>query len=255
MKLYYREYGQGRPVIMLHGLFGFSDNLQTLAKGLSETCWVMTPDHRNHGRSPHTDTHSYPEMAEDVRRFMEEKGVLQAAFVGHSMGGKVAMQLALDHPELVEKLVVVDIAPGQANDGHSAIFKALLAMDLGAIKTRSDAEAMLSGQSFADPATLQFLLKNITREPDGSYNWKMNLPVLWHSYANILAPVDGFPYSGPTLFVRGGRSNYIRDSDWSLIKKLFPQASVHVIQGAGHWVHVEQPAALLGLLRGFLAGD
>lgn len=255
MELFYREYGQGRPVIMLHGLFGFSDNLQTLAKGLSQTFWVMTPDHRNHGRSPHADTHSYPEMAEDVRRFMEEKGILQAAFVGHSMGGKVAMQLALDHPELVEKLVVVDIAPGQAKDGHSAIFEALLALDLSAIQTRSDAEAMLSAQPFADPATLQFLLKNITRQQDGSYSWKMNLPVLWRSYANILAPVDGFPYSGPTLFVRGGRSNYIKDNDWPLIQRLFPNASVHIIQGAGHWVHVEQPAALLSLLRGFLEGD
>ncbi|MDX2134937.1 MAG: alpha/beta fold hydrolase [Saprospiraceae bacterium] len=251
MSLYYREFGQGSPVFLLHGLFGFSDNLQTIAKGLSNEYWVITPDHRNHGRSPHLPAHTYADMAGDLRDFMNSQGILQASFVGHSMGGKVAMQLALTFPELVEKLVVVDIAPGQATDGHSDIFKALLDINLSAVNTRSDAESALA-KRIPDPSTLQFLLKNITRHPNGAYTWKMNLPVLWAEYPSILAAVSGYPYDGPTLFIRGAQSRYILDSDLPLIRDLFPNARLETIAGAGHWVHADKPAELLGLLREFL---
>jgi pimeloyl-ACP methyl ester carboxylesterase len=251
MPLHYREFGQGSPILFLHGLFGFSDNLQTVAKGLAEHHWVVTPDHRNHGRSPHAATNTYADMVEDVRALMHHIGIPRTALIGHSMGGKVAMQMALSYPELVEQLVVIDIAPGQATDGHSSLFEAMLSLDMGTVNARSEAEAFLSAR-ITDVPTLQFLLKNITRHPDGSYSWKMNLPVLFSEYQHILAPVTGTPYEGPALFVRGSRSGYIQDEDKPLINALFPHAQLQTIEGAGHWVHAEKPAELLAVLNGFL---
>jgi len=252
MELFHREFGQGSPVIILHGLFGFSDNWQTIAKSLADQHLVITPDLRNHGRSPHVPGHSYPEMAEDLKTFMDEHWMFSSALVGHSMGGKVAMQLALSHPDHVERLVVVDIGPGRAEDKHSSIFKALLDMDLSKMKTRQDAESYLSDK-IAEVGTRQFLLKNITRESDGTYTWKMNLPVLWRHFNDILAPVEGAdPFDKPALFIRGSRSDYIKDADFPLIKSLFPQAEIATVEGAGHWVHADKPAELLALLKAFL---
>ena len=250
-ELFYSEFGQGSPVVILHGLFGFSDNWQTIAKGLSENYLVVTPDLRNHGRSPHVPTHTYPEMAEDLRAFMEAHWMFGASVVGHSMGGKVAMQLALSHPDAVERLVVVDIAPGGAEDNHSSIFDALLRMDLSKMGSRKEAETYLA-ERISDAGTRQFLLKNITREDDGRYTWKMNLPVLWEHYRDILAPVGGGMFDKPALFIRGSRSDYIKDSDFPLIKSLFPQAEVVTVQDAGHWVHADKPEELLNILKVFL---
>ncbi len=251
IQLFSREFGAGSPVLILHGLFGFSDNWQTIAKGLATEHLVVTPDLRNHGRSPHVPTHSYPEMAEDLRVFMEEKWMFHAAVVGHSMGGKVAMQLALTYPDMVEKLVVVDMEPGQAEDNHSDIIDALLGLDLSKMTQRSEAEAYLA-KRIPDFGTRQFLLKNITREDNGSFTWKMNLPVLWKHYQDILAAVTGEPFEKPTLFVRGSRSNYVQDSEWEKTKLLFPNAELVTIEGTGHWVHAEKPKELLEVLREFL---
>ncbi|MCC6459352.1 MAG: alpha/beta fold hydrolase [Saprospiraceae bacterium] len=250
--MYYREFGQGDPVVILHGLFGFSDNWQTLAKGLAEQHLVITPDLRNHGRSPHLPTHSYPEMAEDLRLFLEEHWVFSTVLIGHSMGGKVAMQFALEHPDMVSQLIVVDIAPGQAEDKHSDIFEALLGLDLRRLQTRQEAEGLLSAR-IPEVGVRQFLLKNITRHADGSFAWKMNLPVLWKEYPQILAAVGGgTPFDKPALFVRGSRSDYIKDADFAFIKSLFPQAELVTIEGAGHWVHADQPAELLRVFRQFI---
>jgi len=250
-QLFSREFGAGSPVLILHGLFGFSDNWQTIAKGLADNHLVVTPDLRNHGRSPHLPTHNYPEIAEDIRFFMEEKWMFHAAVIGHSMGGKVAMQLALTHPDMVEKLVVVDMEPGKADDNHSGIIRALLGLDLSKMIARSDAEAYLADR-IPDFGTRQFLLKNITREDDGSFTWKMNLPVLWEHFDDILAAVSGTPFEKPTLFVRGSRSDYVKDSEWAHTKLLFPNAELVTIEGAGHWVHADRPGELLEVLKGFL---
>ncbi len=238
--------------MIIHGLFGFSDNWQTIAKALSENHLVITPDMRNHGRSPHVDTHSYPEMADDLKVFMEERWMFSAAFVGHSMGGKVAMQMALDHPDMVERLVVVDMEPGVSISNHDAIFDALFGLDLDKVASRKEAETYLQ-EHISDIGTLQFLLKNITRNTDGTYSWKMNLPTLHRHYADILAPVKGIPYEKPALFIRGGNSDYIRDEEWPGVLQLFPNARLHTIEGAGHWVHADQPEALLTVIREFLA--
>ena len=251
LELYYKEFGQGAPVLILHGLFGFSDNWQTIARQLSEHHTVITPDLRNHGRSPHVSTHTYDEMAEDLRVFMEARWMFHADVVGHSMGGKAAMQLALSHPDMVDRLVVIDMAPDQAEDNHSSIFKALFDLDLSKINTRQEAEDFL-GVRIPDLGTRQFLLKNLSRNPEGGFHWKMNLPVLWKSFHQILGPVHGDPFDKPALFVRGSRSNYIKDSDFAFIKSMFPQAEIVTIQGAGHWVHADKPAELLQVLKDFL---
>jgi esterase len=251
MELYYREFGAGSPVVILHGLFGFSDNWQTIAKSLAEEHLVITPDLRNHGKSPHTDTHSYPEMAADLEAFLESHWIHTSTIIGHSMGGKVAMQLALTHPDMVERLVVVDIDPGEAEDNHSSIFHALMGMDLSKMTSRTEAEAYLSGR-IPDIGTRQFLLKNITRNENGQFSWKMNLPTLWKHFPDILAPVSGEPFDKPTLFIRGSRSNYIKPTETALIKSLFPQAEIVTIEGAGHWVHADQPNELLRILKAFL---
>ncbi len=251
MDLFSREFGQGSPVVILHGLFGFSDNWQTIAKALADHHLVLTPDLRNHGRSPHVPTHTYPEMADDLQAFLEKHWVFKTALIGHSMGGKVAMQFALNHADMVDRLVVVDIAPGPADDNHAHIFRALLDLDFNRVSTRQEAEAWLEPR-VPEYGTRQFLLKNITRNADGTFAWKMNLPVLWKEYPSILAGVQGDPFDKPALFIRGGRSNYVRDEDFPLIHTLFPQAKIVTIEDAGHWVHADKPAELLEVLRDFL---
>ncbi|MFM7400790.1 MAG: alpha/beta fold hydrolase [Bacteroidota bacterium] len=251
MELYFREFGAGKPVIILHGLFGFSDNWQTIAKSLASQYLVITPDLRNHGRSPHTPSHTYTELAEDIRLFMENHWMHSAVLIGHSMGGKVAMQMALSYPDMVEKLIVVDIAPGKAADNHTGIFEALLETDLSAMQTRGDIENFLVAR-IPDVGTRQFLLKNITRNDDGKFAWKMNLPVLWRHFSDILDAVTGEPFDKPALFVRGDRSDYIKEADTSLIKTLFPQAEITTIENAGHWVHADKPNELIAVLSEFL---
>lgn len=251
MELYFREFGAGDPVIILHGLFGFSDNWQTIAKSLASQYLVITPDLRNHGRSPHLPSHTYEEMAEDLRLFMENHWMHSAVLIGHSMGGKVAMQMALNHPDMVEKLVVVDIAPGKAADNHSGIFEALLGMDLSVMQARADIESYLVSR-IPDMGIRQFLLKNITRNDDGKFAWKMNLPVLWRHFPDILDAVTGEPFDKPALFVRGDRSDYIKDADTALIMTLFPQAEITTIPNAGHWVHADKPNELITVISEFL---
>ncbi|MCB0524918.1 MAG: alpha/beta fold hydrolase [Saprospiraceae bacterium] len=251
MTLFSREFGAGPPIIILHGMFGFSDNWQTVAKALSDHHLVITPDLRNHGKSPHVPNHNYPEMAEDMRQFMEAHWMFSADLVGHSMGGKVAMQLALSHPDMVDRLVVVDMDPGLAEDKHSYIYRALMGIDLSKMENRKEAEEYLSDK-IKDYGTRQFLLKNITRGADGKYTWKMNLPVLWEHFEDILAPVSGEPFNKPTLFIRGSQSNYINLENTALIKSLFPKAEIVTIEGAGHWVHADKPKELLDVLNKFL---
>lgn len=254
MNLNYKTFGQGDPVIILHGLFGTLDNWQTVARQLAEHYSVYILDQRNHGRSPHAETHDYPSMAEDLRQFMESHWMYDGAHVlGHSMGGKTAMQLALDHPDLVKKLVVVDISPKAYEGGHHEIFDALFSLDLDHIEDRSEADALLAERIREQDVRL-FLMKNLTRKKEGGYEFKMNLPVLYRHYDDILAPVSGaHPYEGPALFIRGGRSRHMEDGDEVLIKKLFPGAVMETVAGAGHWVHAERPEELLKLVGKFLA--
>ncbi|MEZ5041098.1 MAG: alpha/beta fold hydrolase [Saprospiraceae bacterium] len=253
MQLNFKTFGEGHPLIILHGLFGTLDNWQTLAKQLSDSFMVYIIDQRNHGRSPHVDQIDYPSMANDLREFMEANWIYEAHLLGHSMGGKTAMQFAVDFPEMVNKLVVVDIAPKTYEAGHDAIFQALMSIDLSAIDNRTAAEEAFL-QLITDKGITQFLLKNLSRNKEtGGYQWKMNLPVIYRDYPKIIAGLTSHDtFAGDTLFIRGGNSDYILDSDESEIKKYFPTAEIKTVAGAGHWVHAEAPGELLAMLRMFL---
>lgn len=253
MYLHYKKSGTGPPLVILHGLFGMLDNWQTIAKHLESRFTIYLIDQRNHGRSPHTEDHSYQLMAEDLYDFFQQQHINKAIIMGHSMGGKTAMQFAINHPSMIEKLIVVDMGIKRYPGGHDSIFDALQAFDTTAVTKRSEAEAMLS-TTIPDAGVRQFVLKNLTRNPDASYQWKFNLPTLVKNYEeNILAPITiEHPCNIPALFIRGENSNYIGDNDWPAIQLVFPAAELKTISNAGHWVHADQPEALLKEVLHFL---
>lgn len=255
MELNYKTFGQGDPLVILHGLFGSLDNWQTLARQYAEHYTVFIIDLRNHGKSPHVDSHTYDEMAADIAHFMSDHWVFGARVIGHSMGGKVAMRLALDYPEQVQQLVVADIGVKQSARGHEEIFKAMAALDLPNLASRSDADAALRTR-ISTPSIRQFLLKNLSRNKEGGYEWKMNLPVIRAHYDDILAPIaSDTTFENPTLFVRGERSDYVLDEDWSGIQMLFPESELVTIPKVGHWLHAEAPEAFLAHTLRFFQGQ
>jgi pimeloyl-ACP methyl ester carboxylesterase len=252
MELNFKVYGQGTPLIIMHGMFGMLDNWQLIAKKLSEKYMVFLIDLRNHGRSPHSEDFGYSIMSEDLLKFMNDNWIHHAHIVGHSMGGKVAIRFALENPDMVDSLVVVDIAPKTYEGNHETIIDALCGLDLTSIESRTEAEAYFR-KHIGEESTIQFLLKNLSREKDGDYRWKMNLPVIVSKYKEILShePSDNF-YEGPTLFIRGENSNYIIPSEFEAYKHNFPNAKLVTVPKAGHWVHAENPEAFLSELTNFL---
>jgi esterase len=258
MDLNFKEFGTGEPLVILHGLFGTLDNWQTIARQLAEDFTVYIVDLPNHGRSPHTKGEfDYSEMSDAVAEFLTKNWIHETRLIGHSMGGKLAMQLALNQPDLIKKLAVIDIAPKKYTGGHGNIFKALFALDLNTLTDRKEAEQFLTEHLPEEGAgTIQFLLKNLSRRAEGEgggFEWKMNLDVLFANYPRILDKLEGeTPFRKPTLFVRGGNSNYIKDSDFDLISKLFPNSAIQTIEDAGHWVHAEKPKELLEVLKKFM---
>ncbi len=275
MELNYKEFGSGEPLIILHGLFGTLDNWQTIAKQLAEEYTVFILDLPNHGRSPHTEgVFDYEIMADALAEFLQEHWIYETRLIGHSMGGKLAMQFALSHPDIVKKLVVVDIAPKLYKNGHQNVFDALFAIDLTTLTDRKEAETILMDKLNGDIGTVLFLMKNLTRknsineedalsslrgvarneakQEGGLFEWKMNLKNLFDNYENILQAPVGEPFLKPTLFIRGSESPYIEDRDLPFITNLFPNATLETIEGAGHWVHADKPQELLAALNRFL---
>jgi len=244
MQLFFRKSGSGPPLIILHGLFGLSDNWATLARRWSERFTVHAVDLRNHGQSPHAEEWDYDVMSDDVVELIRAEQLQQVRLIGHSMGGKVAMRLALDHPALVQRLVVADIAPRAYVKNQRDVVEALLSVDMENLASRKDAEAQL-GQRIQDPGTLQFLLKSLYRKENGGekkFTWRFNLEVIGRKLENISeATNQPAPCFVDTLFVRGERSDYIGSEDETEIAGVFPHSQIVTIPGAGHWVHAEQP--------------
>ena len=253
MLLNYKEYGSGEPIIVLHGLLGMLDNWHSFSKLLAENYWVISVDQRNHGKSFHSEDFNYQLLSDDLFQFLEEMHIPKCHLLGHSMGGKTAMQFALDHPDMVKKLVVVDISPKAYPGSHHDIFEALLSLELDKMETRQEADRQLA-QLIQEEDIRLFLMKNLTRRKEGGYELKINLPVLHKHYEDVLAAVSGdHPYDGPALFIRGGRSRHMQPGDEVLIKQLFPAAVIETIGHAGHWVHAEAPGELLALVKNFLS--
>jgi pimeloyl-ACP methyl ester carboxylesterase len=241
MELYSKIIGHGDPLVILHGLFGTSDNWMGLARQFAADHTVVLVDLRNHGRSPHHPEMTYAAMVEDMVRLLDKEWMHRVHMIGHSMGGKVAMNLALAHPDLVEKLMIVDIGVKAYPGGHETILEALQRLPIQDITSRTEAQEILQ-EWIKDEAVVQFLLKNLVRLPKGGFQWKMNLEAIALHYPQILARVDAqHEFDHPTLFVRGERSNYILDQDWSEIQSIFPNSELITIQNSGHWVHAEQP--------------
>lgn len=252
MELNYKAYGNGHPLIILHGLLGSLDNWHSIARKLAENYRVYLIDQRNHGKSPHTDEMDYRSMAADVHEFMEKQGIPSAYVAGHSMGGKTAMQAALQYPEKIDKLISIDMPPKANSPGHEAIFNALKAMDLSQVEKRKDADEQLK-QYISDFGIRQFLLKNLERGPSGGYQWKMNLLGIEKAYSDILEKITSYePFPKPTLFIRGGNSDYVNEQDIADHEEIFPEASLVTIDNAGHWVHAEAPEAFMATLNNFL---
>jgi esterase len=255
MKLAYREFGSGQPLIILHGLFGQSDNWNTLAKRFADRGFhVFTLDQRNHGLSPHSDVWSYDAMAQDLKEFIDEHQLSNVILLGHSMGGKTVMFFEQMFPNVAQKIIVADIAPRAYEAHHDAVLEALNAVDFSEINTRKDAEAIL-GNYITDFGTKQFLLKNIYWREDETKQmaWRFNLKTITKEYYNIETVVPPFTSTTQTLFIRGEKSSYINNDDMKDIASRFLNYELITIENSGHWVHAEQPDAFFNGVMGFIS--
>lgn len=252
MKLYHRELGEGKPLIILHGLFGSSDNWMSVAKALEKNFKIYLLDLRNHGDSPHSDEFDYTAMAEDLEEFIDTHNIENPSILGHSLGGKMAMKFAITNTSKWDKLIVVDIAPRAYTVQHETILKALKSVDIANLKSRGEADKQLSAY-IDNKGVRQFLLKNLSRKEDGQYEWKLNLRVIDEKIENVGEGIEEqLAIERDVLFIRGANSDYINNKDNILIVQLFPKAQVKTVENAGHWVHAEQPKAVVELVTDFL---
>ena len=259
MKLFFREYlpadasASKQTLVILHGLFGSSDNWLTQARFLSNNNYkVYTIDQANHGLSYHSTSFDYATMVRDLKEFIDDQKLEQPVILGHSMGGKTAMNFALAHPDSLSKLIVVDIAPRYYDLEHYTILKGLNAIAIDTITSRNEADEVLAGYVHESDVR-QFLLKNLQRKAEGGFSWKINLPLITEQLANIGVDLQ-YPgkFDKPSLFIRGRRSNYVRDSDLDRIKEVFPQASLETME-TGHWVQAEKPQEFVDIIMNWLS--
>jgi len=243
LNLHFKSYGSGRPLIILHGLFGSQVNWASIGKRLGKQVRVYAVDLRNHGDSPHSSEFNYQVMAEDLSLFICTHNLSEATILGHSLGGKVAMAFASTHPDRVEKLIVVDIAPRSYSGDHKGMFEALLALDLGKISRLGDAVDALA-PDIPDISARYFLTKNLVRDPDGRFRWKVNLKGIYQNYDQLGGVVMERPFEKPTIFFRGENSDFITEEDSKLIRQWYPKAEIETIEGAGHWIHIDAPEKL-----------
>jgi esterase len=264
MKLFYRKFGEGPPLIILHGLYGSSDNWVTIAKKLSDSFTVYLPDQRNHGQSPHSEIHDYDSMRDDLYELVTELRLRKFILCGHSMGGKTAMAFAVKWPEMINALVVVDVSPFTNENNsqtvfkqHNAILKTILAIDLPAVRSRGDVEKLLT-EKISSEKERGLILKNLQRNSGNLFTWKLNASSLFNNLDKIMSPLElresfsqqitGFP----VVFLKGSYSNYLTASDVAEIRKVFPASEFVVIQGAGHWIQADKPDEVIDTFRKLL---
>jgi esterase len=266
MRLFFRKSGSGDPIVILHGLYGSSDNWHSISRKLAEEFTVYTVDQRNHGQSPHHPEHNYEVLGEDLKAFILEQALDKPIILGHSMGGKTALAFGMKYPEMVKKMIVVDISPlgysykaySAESSSHERIIYALQSIDPALLASREEADAILQ-KTIAPAAIRQFLLKNLKRSTEGFY-WALNIQALAENlpaiYSGILPENMNVALPQfPLIFIKGEYSVYIRKKDEEAIHQYFPWAEIEVIPEAGHWVHAEQPEAFLHAVRNFIRKD
>lgn len=258
MQLFYRTYGKGKPLIILHGLFGLSDNWVSFAKKIAELGYqVYVLDQRNHGRSPHSPNFNYLAMVDDLFEFIDEHELEEPIILGHSMGGKVAMRFALENPEYLSKLIVVDISLRQypARDYHLKVIRAMKKVNFSKINDRNEVEYILA-EDIESSIIRQFIMKNLYRKDKNEFAWRMCFTAISNNLDKMFDGIEPEnPLNKPTLIVRGDKSDYVLDSDLSPLKQAFPQAVIKTIPNATHWLHAEEPKLFFEYVEDFLRND
>jgi len=253
VKFNYQIQGSGQPVVLMHGMFGSLSNLGLVARALMDRYQVIAVDMRNHGESPHSMTMDYPCMADDIVELLDDLNIPQAHLLGHSMGGKVGMQVALNQPKRVSKLIVADIAPVDYKpDRHGGVLTGLSALAKARPTTRQRADQLLA-EHVEEAGVRAFLLKNLLRAEDGHFDLRLYLEgILANYYDTLTLAPTGNPFSGPTLFIKGADSAYIQDKHRTEVMRLFPNAELKIIANAGHWLHAEKPDTFNRIVHNFL---
>jgi esterase len=265
MKLFYRKFGDGPPVIILHGLYGSSDNWVTIAKKLGDSFTVILPDQRNHGQSPHSGIHDYDSMRDDLYELVTDLRLKKFFLAGHSMGGKTAIAFAIKWPERLNGLIVADISPFisertkiSAYNEHITILRAILSIDISSIRSRGQAESLLLDK-ISSEKTRALIMKNLQRDAGDRFSWKIDPESLYKNIENLMEGIDmsealRHPVTGfPVIFLKGSDSDYLSLTDMAGIKKIFPTAELREIEGAGHWVHADRPEEVILQIRRLLS--
>ncbi|MGK0298486.1 MAG: esterase [Gammaproteobacteria bacterium] len=253
VKLNFQSYGEGKPLYILHGLFGSNRNWSGIARQIANSFQVIAIDLRNHGDSGHADSMSYIEMADDITGFMSSRGHEAISILGHSMGGKTAMVLSLLNPSLVERLIVVDIAPVRYRSNHDELISALQSLPISKLENRSQADSLLE-QHISEPMLRQFLLQNLIRD-DSGFKWRIHLDAIQLNHSKLRdfpTELAGNTYDNPALFISGDLSDYIQPEHQDIITGYFPEARHIIIENADHWVHADKPAEVIKAVRDFL---
>ncbi len=256
VELHYHQFGSGPPIVILHGLFGSSRNWQSVARNLANNFLVVTVDLRNHGTSPHATQMGYAAMAQDVSRLLQKLDLAEVTLIGHSMGGKVAMTLALTNPDRISQLVIVDIGPEAYENDYNDLLGAMSGLDLDQITRRSDAQIQLKA-AIPNNEIRSFILQNLSFNGAASPHWRINLPAIREAIDNIVDAIpipsdSAVPFNAPAHFIRGENSDRIGERSSSPISRLFPNWDLVTIANAGHWPHAENPVEFLTKLRQLL---
>lgn len=255
MKLFYRTFGEGKPLIILHGLFGISDNWVTFGKKIAELGYqVFIPDQRNHGQSPHSDVFNYLAMTDDIYDFIEENKIENPILLGHSMGGKVSIRFTLENPELISKLIVVDISLREypKRITHEKIIDAMRRINFDMVNSRKEVEMLLT-ERLPDIRLRQFIMKNLYWESKERLDWRINFEAICKNLDELFDGIDAIDkFEKPTLFVKGGLSDYILEEDIPIINYNFPKVQITTIENTSHWVHAEAPQKFYKIVTKFL---
>ncbi len=251
--LHYKVTGEGPTVVLLHGLFGSLENLGMVARELSKSFRVISIDLPDHGQSYHTDSFSYDNYASIVQSTLQSLNIDSYDLLGHSMGGKVAMKMALSKPNNVRKLIVADIAPVAYEHRHQNVLKALNSIDLKTLESRQQADKIISNL-IEEAGVRQFILKSLIQAAGGEWSWKFNVDLITRDYSKISQGIDfAEPFSGEALFIKGSSSDYLTIDHQQAVSTRFPNSKVKIIQGAGHWLHAEKPVAFNKIAKDFLS--